>query len=237
MKKFCMGILPCRPIPTYRDEIRSAHASVLQKKAPGGPPHRGSHWQRYVGRWPWRRGRRRGINAARYVYSSGNGVHVDLANHIATGGDAQGDTLVKIENLVGSWCADTLQGDDGVNTLWGGGGGDHLEGRGGNDVLYGESGNDFIDGGAGRDSIQGGPGDDVLFGGNDDDLGLRPLDVRVPRLTRATCSDWQKRGSTGGHQQIRGVRHCRVVLKRRAAAAGPSEAWACGCGGSRSWGV
>ena len=110
-----------------------------------------------------------GVDTAQYVYSSGSGVHVDLAAHLATSGDAEGDTLVSIENLVGSWSADTLQGDDGVNTLWGGGGDDHLEGRGGNDILYGESGNDVIDGGAGRESIQGGAGNDTLYGGNDDD--------------------------------------------------------------------
>ena len=233
-----MGILPCRPIPTYRDEIRSAHASVLQKKAPGGPPHRGSHWQRYVGRWPWRRGRRSGHLMPRDTsIRRATACMRTWRTILRPAATPRGIPLSRSRTSSAHGVADTLQGDDGVNTLWGGGGGDHLEGRGGNDVLYGESGNDFIDGGAGRDSIQGGPGDDVLFGGNDDDLGLRPLDVRVPRLTRATCSDWQKRGSTGGHQQIRGVRHCRVVLKRRAAAAGPSEAWACGCGGSRSWGV
>src|SRR5262249_16590479 len=110
-----------------------------------------------------------GNDTAQYVYSSNGGVHVDLANHIATGGDAEGDTLVSIENLMGSWSADTLQGDDGANSLAGGGGDDHLEGRGGNDALDGGSGNDFIDGGAGRDSIQGGAGNDVLYGGNDDD--------------------------------------------------------------------
>jgi Ca2+-binding RTX toxin-like protein len=53
------------------------------------------------------------------------------------GGDALGDTLTGIENLVGSAFDDRLTGDADVNVLQGGDGSDTLEGRGGSDVLDG----------------------------------------------------------------------------------------------------
>ena len=109
-----------------------------------------------------------GTDTARYSWSFG-GVHVDLAANLATGGDAEGDSLVNIENLQGSAFADILQGTDTANVLKGGGGDDRLEGRGGADILITGSGNDVLDGGAGRDVLFGGYGNDRMFGGNDDD--------------------------------------------------------------------
>src|SRR5262249_44160642 len=49
-------------------------------------------------------------------------VWVSLAGGIASGGDAQGDVLIGIENLTGSHFNDTLEGDAGSNLLRGGGG-------------------------------------------------------------------------------------------------------------------
>ena len=46
------------------------------------------------------------------------------------GGDAQGDTVINIENLVGSAYADTLAGNDIANHLDGGEGDDRMEGGG-----------------------------------------------------------------------------------------------------------
>ena len=37
-------------------------------------------------------------------------------------GDAEGDVLINIENITGSWLSDTLEGDSGDNVLDGGGG-------------------------------------------------------------------------------------------------------------------
>jgi Ca2+-binding RTX toxin-like protein len=82
-----------------------------------------------------------GIDTADYS-ASGAGVNVDLASGVGKGGDAEGDTLTQIENLIGSAHDDTLRGDAGANLLQGGAGDDVLEGRGGADMLQGGEGND-----------------------------------------------------------------------------------------------
>jgi Ca2+-binding RTX toxin-like protein len=77
-------------------------------------------------------------------YTSAAGVTVDLAAGTASGGDAQGDTLIGIENLTGSNLGnDSLSGNAGANTL---------AGWGGADVLRGGAGADRLDGGAGSDT-------------------------------------------------------------------------------------
>jgi len=58
----------------------------------------------------------------------------------STAGDAGGDTLIGIENLVGSANADTLIGNSGTNVLSGGDGNDLLEGMAGGDTLDGGNG-------------------------------------------------------------------------------------------------
>jgi Ca2+-binding RTX toxin-like protein len=64
-----------------------------------------------------------GIDTATYAKST-SGVNVSLATGLGTGGDAQGDTLVRVENLTGSNYGDTLEGDGGNNSLIGGNGSD-----------------------------------------------------------------------------------------------------------------
>ncbi|WP_052134768.1 cadherin domain-containing protein [Sphingomonas sp. 37zxx] len=91
-----------------------------------------------------------GNDTASYA-SSLVGVTVDLATGIAFGGDAYGDVLVSIENLIGSSSADRLTGDAGANRLDGGAGADRLWGGGGDDILSGGAGDDTIDGGDGED--------------------------------------------------------------------------------------
>ena len=61
---------------------------------------------------------------------SEEGVLVSLANGQASGGDAEGDTIVGISNLTGSDRTDTLIGDAQANALEGGGGADVLAGLG-----------------------------------------------------------------------------------------------------------
>ncbi|MFM8750271.1 beta strand repeat-containing protein, partial [Rhabdaerophilum sp.] len=92
-----------------------------------------------------------GIDTATYVNSSA-GVTINLATNINTGGDAQGDTLTSIENIVGSAFADVLTGDSSNNNLQGG------------------AGNDVLDGGAGSDNLQGGAGDDIYYIDNPSDI-------------------------------------------------------------------
>ncbi len=55
-------------------------------------------------------------------------------------GDGGSDTLVSVENVIGSSLGDSLSGDAGDNVLAGGGGSDLLSGRGGDDTLDGGTG-------------------------------------------------------------------------------------------------
>ncbi|ESR27382.1 calcium-binding protein [Lutibaculum baratangense] len=112
-----------------------------------------------------------GIDTANYASSSA-GVTVALWNNTAAGGDAAGDVLTSIENLVGSGFADLLAGDAGANTLFGLGGNDTLNGGAGNDSLYGGGGSDSLIGGVGDDTLAGGVGNDTLNGGAGNDVFL-----------------------------------------------------------------
>ena len=78
------------------------------------------------------------------------------------GGTATGDTLVCIENIIGSAHNDRLIGDNANNALTGWTGNDDLKGGGGSDVLSGGSGDDELRGGAGADTLSGGDGLDTL---------------------------------------------------------------------------
>jgi serralysin len=128
-----------------------------------------------------------GIDTASYISSSA-GVTVSLLSGSGSGGDAAGDDLDSIENLDGSFYADTLLGDNqgnvlrgfsdidtlkgygGADTLWGGIGNDFLYGLNEGDTLYGENGNDILHGGDSDDTMFGGPGSDTMIGGPGDDV-------------------------------------------------------------------
>jgi Ca2+-binding RTX toxin-like protein len=75
-----------------------------------------------------------GTDTANYS-SSAAGVTVDLAAGTGSGGDAQGDTLIGIESVIGS---------DFSDHLYGGAGNDVLNGSGGDDVLWGGAGADYF---------------------------------------------------------------------------------------------
>ncbi|MEZ5840751.1 MAG: tandem-95 repeat protein [Hyphomicrobiales bacterium] len=92
-----------------------------------------------------------GTDTADYFLSLA-AVSVSLAAGSADGGDATGDTLVSIENLIGSDFADRLEGDEYDNLLYG---------RRGDDVLIGGAGNDTLIGGQGADTLEGGEGIDI----------------------------------------------------------------------------
>ena len=66
----------------------------------------------------------------------------DTAN--ASGGAAEDDILVSIENLTGSPHRDYFSGNNDANTLNGRGGDDALRGWGGIDTLLGGTGNDRL---------------------------------------------------------------------------------------------
>jgi len=91
--------------------------------------------------------------------SSANGVVADLTSGTASGqGD---DTLVEVENLVGTAQQDRLVGNTVANELFGGGGGDRVNGLAGDDDVFGGSGDDIVLGREDNDSINGGPGKDT----------------------------------------------------------------------------
>jgi len=82
-----------------------------------------------------------------------SGVRVQLNTGASTNdGDGGTDTLISIENLIGSAFDDLLVGDEGANVLRGGLGSDILLGMAGNDVLWGGAG--------APNTLQGGLGDD-----------------------------------------------------------------------------
>ncbi len=116
-----------------------------------------------------------GTDTANYGFDTGpSGVIVDLAAG-RTWNDGYGsqDTLVGIENVVGSSRDDSLTGDANANAMDGQAGNDQMRGGFGNDWLYGNAGNDWIAGEGGDDIVTGGDGDDVVGGqdGNDRVLG------------------------------------------------------------------
>jgi len=93
-----------------------------------------------------------GVDTVTYAASNA-GVSVNLATGAASGGHAQGDTVLNVENVTGSAFADILTGTTGDNVLEGNAGADNLAGGGGNDTLRGGSGADTLDGGTGTDTL------------------------------------------------------------------------------------
>lgn len=111
------------------------------------------------------------------TYSGATGpVRVSLAAGSASGEGP--DTLLAIENVIGSRYIDRLIGDAGPNrlvggaendTILGGGGDDNLLGAAGDDVLSGGPGDDLLRGLRGNDTLNGGTGNDTLHGGTGSD--------------------------------------------------------------------
>jgi Ca2+-binding RTX toxin-like protein len=100
--------------------------------------------------------------------ASDTGVRINLTAASQTGGHAEGDQLIGIENITGSAYRDFISGDASNNVIYGGGGDDILYGGGGFDTLRGGDGNDRILAGsdAMADLVEGGAGADWVIGGN-----------------------------------------------------------------------
>lgn len=96
-----------------------------------------------------------GFDTADYTVSSAS-VQIDLAVGSGTGGDADGDTFIDIERILGSGFADTIIGNALDNDFAGGAG---------DDILRGGDGADRLDGGLDDDTLEGGLGADTLIGG------------------------------------------------------------------------
>ena len=99
---------------------------------------------------------------------SAAGVAMQLDGSAGTGGDAQGDTALAIENIVGSSFDDNLIGNTVRNTIMGGSGDDDILLSSNLDTAYGGAGNDTINGGRGADLIDGGAGTDRATYSNSD---------------------------------------------------------------------
>ena len=84
-----------------------------------------------------------GIDTVTYAAST-IGVNVNLATGAVSGGDAAGDVLISIENIIGSNAANILTGSTVANVFSGGGGNDTIAGGAGNDTLTGGSGSDVF---------------------------------------------------------------------------------------------
>lgn len=100
-----------------------------------------------------------------------SGVDVDLESGIAKSGfhGSGSNTLVNVENVIGTDFSDRISGDAEDNIIHGRGGSDYLSGRSGDDVIHGGEGFDHISGGRGRDQLYGGDDRDILEGGRDAD--------------------------------------------------------------------
>ncbi|MGE4439915.1 MAG: cadherin-like domain-containing protein [Desulfomicrobium sp.] len=112
-----------------------------------------------------------GVDMADYS-QSGAAVNIDLRLPGAqSGGDAEGDILKGIENVIGSNHNDTIIGSNGTNYLYGLDGNDNVQAAYGDDTLDGGAGNDTLWGATGANLVLGGAGDDTLYGqGNNDTL-------------------------------------------------------------------
>ncbi|MDB5507528.1 MAG: Serralysin [Devosia sp.] len=119
-----------------------------------------------------------GGNQDDYIFATGGADYVDGGNGTDTldfsrasggvsfdptygkklGAWVEGDTIIGIENIIGSAYADEFGLGDTGNSIRGGGGNDRLAGYGGNDALYGEADDDTLFGGTGADYLDGGAG-------------------------------------------------------------------------------
>jgi len=136
------------------------------------------------------------------VYGQGTArVVVDLAAGTARGESIGFDTLMSIEDVVGTDFNDFLSGNDednaiaglaGNDVIRGGAGNDELKGGEGNDLIEGQSGNDFIEDGAGNDTIYGGSGNDTInnVGGTDTFDGGDGVDTLISDVTQFAQGDF-----------------------------------------------
>lgn len=100
-------------------------------------------------------------------------VMVNLANGTFVGGDATGDVVSGIEDLVASQFADQIVGGEDAIWVSGQAGDDIISGGSGADSILGDAGDDTLDGAGGADSISGGDGNDVLsFASNTNGVAL-----------------------------------------------------------------
>jgi Ca2+-binding RTX toxin-like protein len=110
---------------------------------------------------------------------------VNLGTGAATGSAVGTDTLISIENVLGSSLDDILTGNAGANVL---------DGSGGNDLLAGGAGDDVLDGGDGLDTATyaaspAGVDVNLGFGAATDGLGGTDTLVGIENVTGTSGND------------------------------------------------
>ncbi len=93
-----------------------------------------------------------GNDTASYATST-DAVQINLGTSSFKGGDAAGDGMLGIENVIGTNGNDILGGNAIANRLWGGNGNDQVNGAGGDDLIFGGAGADTLNGGGGIDML------------------------------------------------------------------------------------
>jgi Ca2+-binding RTX toxin-like protein len=156
-----------------------------------------------------------------------NGVIVNLATGVGSGGDALGDTYVSIEIVNGTRFNDTLtagggfgstlHGGAGNDTLYGGAGAfNYLYGDGGVDTLIGGSGRDYLSPGSSAspsglpDAVDGGSGIDTItyaeaFGGMDINLAAGIVRTAGGQRVEATVINVENAAGGSGNDLITGT--------------------------------
>ncbi|MGD1698437.1 calcium-binding protein [Dapis sp. BLCC M229] len=101
--------------------------------------------------------------------NQGTGIKVNLSQGRAVrDGFGSQDTLIDIENVVGSDYGDLIRGSKVGNILNGGKGNDSIYGHDGNDRIFGGDGNDSLYSIRGNSTLSGGNNNDFLSGGDGD---------------------------------------------------------------------
>jgi len=101
-----------------------------------------------------------GSDTVDYSGNTSAGIEISLALGLAVSAESGTDTLVAVENVIGTDFNDVITGDDNANRLEGRGGDDEINGLGGNDTIIGGAGNDtfaFSGSGSIRVTLTAGP--------------------------------------------------------------------------------